>query len=86
MEDIHDPTKDVILFLNDVKPEEVNQFIEDNERLSTVVDIAGAWKPVKNTEDKISIIQHLSGSCSAEIHVPLYNFRKALKFWECWIK
>lgn len=59
MEDIHDPTKDVILSLNDVKPEEVNQFIEDNERLSTVVDLAGAWKPVKTTEDKISIIQHL---------------------------
>ena len=59
MEGIHDTTKDVILSLNDVQPEGANQFIEDNERLSTVVDLAGAWKPIKTTEDKISIIHSL---------------------------
>ena len=59
MEGIHDTTKDVILSLNDVQPEGANQFIEENERLSTVVDLAGAWKPIKTTEDKISIIHSL---------------------------
>ena len=42
MENIHDATKDVILSLNDVTPENVNTFIDSNERLSTVVDLAGA--------------------------------------------
>ena len=59
MENIHDATKDVILSLNDVTPENVNTFIDSNERLSTVVDLAGAWKPVKNSEDKLSITNSL---------------------------
>ena len=59
MENIHDATKDVILSLNDVTPENVNTFIDSNERLSTVVDLAGAWKPVKTSEDKLSITNSL---------------------------
>lgn len=59
MEGIHDITKQVILSLNDVQPEEANQFIEDNERLSTIIDLAGLWKPIRNKEDKISIIHSL---------------------------
>ena len=59
VENIHDATKDVILSLNDVTPENINTFIDSNERLSTVVDLAGAWKPVKTSDDKLSIINSL---------------------------
>jgi hypothetical protein len=59
MENIHDATKDAILSLNDVTPENVNTFIDSNKRLSTVVDLAGAWKPVKTSEDKLSITNSL---------------------------
>ena len=59
IENIHDATKDVILSLKDITPENVNTFIDSNERLSTVVDLAGAWKPVKTSEDKLSIINSL---------------------------
>ena len=52
MEGIHDTTKDVILSLNDVQPEGANQFIEENERLSTVVDLAGAWEPDKTNRSR----------------------------------
>ena len=59
IENIHDATKDVILSLRDITPESVNTFIDSNERLSAVVDLAGAWKPVKTSQDKLSIINSL---------------------------
>ena len=59
IENIHDATKDVILSLRDITPENVNTFIDSNERLSTVVDLAGAWKPVQTSQDKLSIINSL---------------------------
>ena len=59
IENKHDATKYVILSLRDITPEDVNTFIDSNERLSTVVDLARAWKPVKTSQDKLSIINSL---------------------------
>ena len=59
IENIHDATKDVILSLMDITPDNVNTFIDSNEGLSTVVDLARSWKLVKTSEDKLSIISSL---------------------------
>ena len=80
MENIHDATKDVILSLNDVTPENVSTFIDSNERLSTVVDIAGEWKPVKTSEDKLSIINSLiKWFLVGRSHCAILQFQKGLE-------
>ena len=80
MENVHDATKDVILSLNDVAPENVNTFIDRNERLSTVVDLQGSWKPVKTSEDKLIITNSLiKWSLVSRRQCAILQFQKGLE-------